>query len=235
MTLEGPRIAFYDTSTTTITVLSPNKVQINKTVNVSVKGTGFQNTSELHCSFTYKHNVKRRTRILRAKYVSTTLIVCFLPATKTSIIGELAILFSYNEKETSLIKKFSIYNNPPTALNAKFLRCNEGFKIVFNKNIRAVTDCANLFKRSSLELFGKKVQCKAKGRELYVLFKRQAALLPGNEVAFLARSVKGVSAVFEYPEHAVERRLKVEKSNEGTRINITVTGQRRVGLYKLCP
>lgn len=235
LTVEGPRFFFYDSRAAAITELNPDKVSINKSVKVSVKGAGFQNTTELRCFCTYKVKSGKRSQSFRAKYLSKTLIVCLLPAFKTSRICKLGVLFSQNEKETSTVKQFSVYEKPPTALSATFIRCNEGFKVLFNKNIKQVDDCTKVFKRSSLQQFGKKIQCKTKGRTLHVLFKGPADLMPGKEVVILPKIIRGVSAAFEYSKDPAEKRLRVSQSGVKTQVNISISGPRRVGWYTYLP
>ena len=237
LTVEGPLVfMFYEKAA--LASLKPDKIQVNKAVNVTVKGTGFQDTGELRCIGTFKDkHRKMQTQYFPAEYESSTTIKCVLPPCKTSRIFGLGVLFSKRQADTSLTKRFVVFENPPKALKAQFSKNRKKVIITFDKNVQPnhrSKSCDTFFKPESLLRFGKTSSCVIRnGNELQVTLSRNANLTSGDRVVLKSRSVKGVSAASERSDGPEETGLGVSQNGNPPQVVASLRGPRVIGLYVL--
>lgn len=223
----GPRFGFYDVSKATVSRVVPAKIPVNKETNVTLEGSGFQNTDELRC---FGSLARKKLEFFHAKYINTTAIVCSLPRFKTSRVGSLGVSFSKRETNQLFSKCFSVYEDPPTALSAQFYNCLARFKIVFDKNVkpsRRYMWCTKFFRPESMRLLGKKPICRIRGRELHVMLRSSATLMPGDVMLFLTNSVKGAVAADENPGRHPEVALVVGRPSKQPSFDVSLLGPSR--------
>ena len=234
LTVDGINFDFYNTSGTVASSLVPDKVAVKTPVNVSVQGTGFQNTAELRCFWVCG---KARIKFFRAVYVDSNTVVCFLPGFETSRKCLLGVSLSKIQKgiSLSLSKTFIVHESTPTALSAQFYNCLGRIKITFSKNVKAngrSKSCSTFFNSESRKLLGKRPICQIKGKALHAILRGSATLMPGGSVVFLTRSVKGVSAANKDIVAPTEKTLVVVHPSKTPPFEISLLGpSRSVGMY----
>ena len=216
-----------DNETVTVTSVTPNVTAIDTTANITFTGTNFLNSPELVCLYG-----KNQEQSLTALYVSSTSILCQLPAQSKSIISDLVLSFVAKERKQNLYfkAKHHISVNGPKVSSAAFDSSLAFVEITFNN--KAVfanknANCRDIFPYHYTE-FGNKGSCRLTADTvLQIGLVDGPTLTPGTLYIDLTKiNIKGA----EYTVH-VNQSHNITITAPTLRPDISLAGPSNVGKY----